>query len=298
MATTTAGLVFHFPVGATPTKIPKLLQVLLYTDSPIVTAKDLENIAFAENTDTNRFDEAQGFAKDVLGLIEWTKAGFVLTPRAHVLLRKRESVQYDLLHYLFYTAWCAEEPAKQTRSWFYRTICNNLWGMQEIILDNTMRQNFTQELDGQIRLEFQDVAGFSEKLSLGVQTMNGAMEWLCHLSPTVIASLDKEDEKFHRSASKGDEKFHRRATCSPELFLLALSRSYQLSNAEIGVDMLISPQRRDEISRLCLLDLLEFDRMLDWMLPMYPQFISQGTRTGSYGRFVRLHRFATVESLV
>jgi len=284
MVTTTSGLVFHFPVAATPTKIPKLLQVLQYAEGPILTAKDLEDVAFAENTDSNRFDEAQGFAKEMLGLIEWTKAGFLLTPRARVILKKRVSIQYDLLHYLFYTAWHAGEPAKHTRSWFYRTICNNLWGMQEIILDSPMRQNFTQELDGQIRLEFEHVPGFSEKLSLGIQTMNGAIEWLRHLSPGVMESLQK-----------GEEGFHRRATCSPELFLLALSRSYQLSDAEIGVDMLISPQRRDEISRLCLLDPLEFDRMLDWMLPVYPQFISQGTHAGSYGRFVRLHRFVTVE---
>jgi hypothetical protein len=287
MATTTSGLVFHFPVAATPTKIPKLLQVLQYTDRPIITAKDLDDTAFSENTDSNRFDEAQGFAKEMLGLIETTKAGLRLTSRAYVILKKRVSIQYDLLHYLFYTAWCTEQPARHTRSWFYRTICENLWGMQEVILDSSMRQNFVQELDGQIRLEFEHMPGFSEKLSLGIQTMNGAIEWLRHLSPGVMESLQK-----------GEDGFHRRATCSPELFLLALSRSYQLSGAELGVDMLVSPQRRDEISCLCLLDPLELDRMLDWMLPIYPQFINHGTHAGSYGRFVRLYRFITVEDFL
>lgn len=296
MVATTYELVFHFPVGATPTKIPKLLQTLAYAETPIRTAEELDDTTFAQNTDTTRFGDARRLAEIVLGLIESTKDGLHLTQYAQVILKKRESIQYDLLHYLFYTAWSADEPARHTRSWLYRAICDNLWGMQEVLLDSTMRQNFTQELDGQIRLEFQHVSGFSEKLSLGIQTMNGATEWLRHLLPTVIASPDKEEEKFHQSVSKGEEKFGRRATCSPELFLLALSRSYQLSNAEIGVDMLISPQRRDEISRICLLNPLEFDRMLDWMLPMYPQFISQGTRAGSYGRFVRLHRFVTVEN--
>jgi hypothetical protein len=94
---------------------------------------------------------------------------------------------------------------------------------------------------------------------------------------------------------KREEKFHRRITCSAELFLLALSRSCQLRGSEIGMDVLLSAQRREEISRLCLLEPLQFDRILDWMLPIFPQFVSQGTRTGSYGRFVRLHRFVTVE---
>jgi hypothetical protein len=285
MATTTSELVFHFPVAATPTKIPKLLQVLLYAELPILTAAELDNIAFIQNTDTNQFEDARRLATETLGLIEVTGAGFLLTPRADVILKKRESIQYDLLHYLFYTAWCVEEPAKHTRSWFYRAVCDNLWGMQEVTLDRNMRQTLTQELDGQIRLEFQDVPGFSEKLSIGIQTMDGAKKWLHHLSPGVMESLPK-----------GEEEFHRRATCSAELFLLALSRCYQLSGAEIGIDILISPQRRDEISRLCLLDSSQFDRMLDWMLPIYPQFISQGTRAGSYGRFIRLHRFVTVES--
>jgi hypothetical protein len=285
MVATTSGLVFHFPVGATPTKIPKLLQVLLYAKSPILTAKELDDITFAQNTDITRFSDARRLAEIVLGLIESTKDGLLLTPRAHAILKKRESIQYDLLHYLFYTAWRAEESASHTRSWFYRTICDNLWGMQEVTLDGHMRQTFIQELDGQIHLDFQHVLGFSEKPSISMQTMEGTREWLRHLSPGVM-----------KSVRKGEEEFHRRATCSVELFLLALSHSYQLSGAEIDIDMLISPQRRDEISRLCLLNPLEFDRMLDWMLPVYPQFISQGTRAGSYGRFVRLHRFVTVEN--
>nr|BBH87551.1 hypothetical protein KTC_23020 [Thermosporothrix sp. COM3] len=284
MATT--ALVFHFPVAATPTKIPKLLRVLLYAETPITRATELDELAFAENTDTNRFSEARKLAEETLGLIETTKEGLTLTPEAHILLKKRESIQYDLLHYLFYTAWNAKDPIKQTRSWFYRAVCDNLWNMQDVTLDRSMRQILTQELDGQIREEFQQVPGISERLSIGIQTMDGAREWLRHLQPAVI-------EKVH----KGEERFQRRSTCSAELFLLALSRSYELSGTEIGIDVLISPQRRDDVCRLCLLDPLQFDRMLDWTLPIYPQFISQGTRSGSYGRFIRLHRFVTLKEL-
>ncbi len=283
MATTTSGLVFHFPVGASPAKIPTLLRVLLYADTPVPKDSDLDQMALEQSTDRTRFLEARGLSEDILGLIKKTKEGLVLTPRAQAFFKRRESVQYDLLHYLFYTAWNAGEPEKNARSWFYRTICDNLWSMQEVVLDRDMRQSFTQQLSDQIVQDFQQVPGI-EKVSIGIQTMDGAREWLRTLTPSVIDISAKKEEKFHR-----------RVTCSAELFLLALSRSCQLCGSEIDMDVLLSAQRREEISRLCLLEPLQFDRILDWVLPIFPQFVSQGTRTGSYGRFVRLHRFVTVE---
>lgn len=283
MATTTSGLVFHFPVGASPAKIPTLLRVLLYADSAVRKDSDLDQMALEQSTDRTRFIEARGLSEDILGLINKTKEELILTPRAQVILKKRESVQYDLLHYLFYTAWNPEEPTKNARSWFYRTICDNLWSMQEVVLDRDMRQSFTQQLSDQIVQDFQQVPGI-ERVSIGIQTMDGAREWLRNLAPAVIDTFGKKDEIFHR-----------RVTCSAELFLLALSRSCQLGGSEIGMDVLLSSQRREEISRLCLLEPLQIDRILDWILPIFPQFVSQGTRTGSYGRFVRLHHFVTVE---
>ena len=283
MVATTSGLVFHFPVAASPAKIPTLLRVLSYSDSPVLKGSILDQLALEQSTDKNRFDEARNLSENILGLIKTTKEGLLLTPRAQVILKKRESVQYDLLHYLFYTAWNAEYPTKNTRSWFYRAICENLWSLQELVLDREMRQMFTQQLSNQITEDFQSISGIS-RVSIGIQTMDGAREWLRNLTPAVIDTTVRKEEKFHR-----------RVTCSAELFLLALSRSCELLGSEMEMDVLLSVQRREEISRLCLLEPLQFDRVLDWVLPIFPQFVSQGTRTGSYGRFVRLHRFVTVE---
>ncbi len=283
MATTTSRLVFHFPVGASPAKIPTLLRVLLYAESAVRKDSDLDQMALEQSTDRTRFLEARGLSEDILGLINKTKEELMLTPRAQVLLKKRESVQFDLLHYLFYTAWNPEELTKNTRSWFYRAICDNLWDMQEVVLDRDMRQSFTQQLSDQIAQEFQQVPGI-ERVSVGIQTMDGAREWLRNLAPAIIDTFGKKDEIFHR-----------RITCSAELFLLALSHSCQLGGSEIGMDVLLSSRRREQISRLCLLEPQQIDRMLDWVLPIFPQFVSQGTQNGSYGRFVRLHRFVAVE---
>ncbi|GCE49987.1 hypothetical protein EI42_01726 [Thermosporothrix hazakensis] len=285
-ATTSSGLVFHFPVAATPTKIPKLLRVLLHAQTPIRRAKDLDKIAFAEYSDTNRFNEARKLAEEVLGLIEVTQEGLMLTSDAHILLKMQEPVLYDVLHYLFYTAWRPEVPMRQARSWFYRTFCDRLWSMQDVILDKGMCQMLTQEMDGQIREEFQKVPGFSEKVSIGIQTVDGAREWLRHLQPPVI---ERE--------SRREERFHRRTTCSTELFLLALSYCYRVSAIQPGMDMLVSAQRRDVICRLCLLEPRQFDRVLDRTMSIYPQLLCRGEKSRTPERSIRLHRFVTLDDL-
>lgn len=284
MASANAKLVFHFPIAAEPSKILKTLRTLSYAEEPILTAKELDELTFEQNTDINRFSEARSLAEKPLGLLETTKLGIVLTPRAHIILQKRENVQYDLLHYLFSIAWSPENPIQHTRSWFYRVLCERLWAMQEIMLDLETRRTLTQEIDGQLRLDFQEAPVSTASISVGNQTMDGAIEWLRRLSPSVIEASEKRTWRFHR-----------RSVCSPELFLLALNRSYQASGAELNMDALISPQRRVETCRFCLLDPLQFDRMLDLILPLYTRFINPGTRSGSYGRFVRFQYFATLE---
>ena len=88
MAATSPRLVFHFPVAAEPTKVLKTLKTLLYADEPVLTVKALNELTFAQNTDTNQFDEARALAEEVLGLMKATKAGLVLTSRAQIILQK------------------------------------------------------------------------------------------------------------------------------------------------------------------------------------------------------------------
>ncbi len=287
MGSANAKLVFHFPIAAEPSKVLKTLRTLSYAEEPILTAKELDELTFEQNSDINRFGEARSLAEKPLGLLETTKSGIVLTPRAHVILKKRETIQYDLLHYLFSIAWSPENPIQHTRSWFYRVLCERLWAMQEVTLDLETRHTLTQEIDGQLRLDFQETPVSIASISVGNQTTDGAIEWLRRLSPSVIEASEKRTWLFHR-----------RSVCSPELFLLALSRSYQTSGAELNMEALISPQRRVETCRFCLLDPLQFDRMLDLILPLYARFISPGTRSGSYGRFVRFQHFAIIEDFV
>lgn len=291
MATTPPKLTFHFPVAASPDKILILLRILAQADEPILNTEDLDRLAFDLSSHSNRFNEARILTQHILGLIVEAEDGLQVTTRAQAILSKRESVQYDLLHYIFLTTWQPQGPAQyQARSWLYRTLCSQLWSTGQVTLDRQTRLELTQQVNRQAEEDFEAVPGFStEGLSLGIQTLDGALKWLSLLKPAVL------EEAI--SARQVGELFSRRAACSGELFLLALSCSYQLSGSEVGTDMLLSPQRRDEVSRLCLLEPRQFDRMLDWVLPTFPQFLAQGTRAGSYGRFVRLHRFVALEDL-
>ncbi len=291
MATTPPKLTFHFPVAASPDKILILLRVLERADEPILNGEDLDRLAFDLSSHRNRFTDARILAQHVLGLIEETAEGLRLTPSAQVILQKREPVQHDLLHYLFSTVWAPKGPAQhQARSWLYQTIGQHLWSIGQVRLDSQVRQELTQQITNQAGEDFRSVPGFFPRtFSVGIQTIAGAIEWLKHLKPPVL--------EIEGTGRNEEWVFTRRSACSGELFLLALSRSYQMSGSEAGTDLLLSPQRRDEVSRLCLLEPLQFDRMLDWVLPMFPKFIAPGTRAGTYGRFIRLHCFLTIEEL-
>lgn len=282
MVSTSGTIVFHFPVAAKPAKIPPLLNIVHFAEDPIQDAKVLDQLAFEQSDDENRFQDARSLAEELELLIKTKQKGYALSPSAEVIIKKRDAVQRDLLHYLFYTRWCADDPGKYGKAWFYRTFCEQLWMRQDIVLDRNSRDELGEEIRQKALDTFQQVPGFdAEKMSVGPQTMRGSQVWLEQLDPPVLV-------KNH---------FQRRAACSAELFLLALSRSYILSGSEIGMDVVLSPQRRDEICRICLLDPLHFDRMLNWAQSIFSRFVSQRTRASSYGRSVILHKYVQVEDL-
>jgi hypothetical protein len=283
----TSSVVFHFDKAFAPNRILHVLNVLQNAGIPISDSTQWEYMAGEQSTDANRFDEARTIAQQ-LGLVEVTRESIFLTRLALGLLTKRDAVKYDLLHALFYTAWKTEKPTEFGRSWFYRSFCKTLWSQQDVKLDRATRLTLTEQLLHEAQTSFQNVPNFSsEKLSVGIKSMDGAQAWLSHLQPAVL-----------NQEAKSVPEFKPRQACSTELFLFAMSHSYMTNNSEIGVDLLLSPQRRNEICGLCLLDPLQFDRMLDWALPLFPQYISQGTRAGSYGRFIRLKQFVQVDDLV
>ncbi len=88
--------------------------------------------------------------------------------------------------------------------------------------------------------------------------------------------------------------FERRTFCPPELLLLAVGHVARQTEGELGIDLLLTPPRREAVCRLCLLEPAALDRALNWMLPLYPTIVVPGTTAGTYGRFLRFLRWPTL----
>lgn len=213
----------------------------------------------------------------LLGLLDQGDGVVRLSATAQAILTMSPRAQPDLLHFLLMTAWHDGADPALGCAWSYRSFCERLWshGAVRLAADETKRTvadllDLAQAVFPDLRL-----AALSPKSVLGMR------KWLELLDPPVFA---------------GDE-FNRREVCSPELLLLAIGQVVFLDGAEIGIDLLLTPQRREAICQLCLLEPGSLDRSLDRTLPIYPTFIEHGTRTGAYGRFIRLRQRPSVEGL-
>ncbi|MBN1877088.1 MAG: hypothetical protein JXA33_22890 [Anaerolineae bacterium] len=119
-------------------------------------------------------------------------------------------------------------------------------------------------------------------MSLSKFSLVGATHWLKALTPPVIEN----------------DIFTRRHFCPPELALLALGWVGQATNGDLCIDFLLTPERRESLCRICLLDPSALDRVLDWTLPLYPTVVQPGTGAGVYGRFVRFLRWPELRDLL
>src|SRR5690606_18800276 len=117
--------------------------------------------------------------------------------------------------------------------------------------------------------------------------LTGAHKWMEALQPEV---LEKSGREYRR--------FTRREFCPPELLIMAIGYILRDDPDATELDILLTPERRDALCQICLLEPSALDRALDWALPAFPTVISPGTTAGYYGRFVRLHKRPTFEDLI
>jgi hypothetical protein len=123
---------------------------------------------------------------------------------------------------------------------------------------------------------------FGASISFSTKSVRGVRKWLEALSPPVLE----------------ENVFTRRNFCHPELMLLAAAWVFQRTDADLGIDLLLTPARREAICRLCLLEPAALDRTLDWMLPTFPHIVVPGTTAGAYGRFLRFLKWPTFADLL
>jgi hypothetical protein len=199
------------------------------------------------------------------------------------LAQQREMIINDIAHFLHYTGWNGKEPEKNTPLLFYRIFCDYLYSRNSYNLKATRDEleRTILEVGGLIEQNPEIAPLITESLSLSPDTIHAAVYWLEALDPPVIVN----------------GHFQRRDFCHPELFLLALGYMMRDEPEALGVDILLSHERRQVVCQACLLDPDAFDTTLDWMLPLYPHIVSADADVGYYGRYIRLHHLPTLEDL-
>lgn len=193
------------------------------------------------------------------------------------LVRFREEVRGDLLHFLMYTGWQPTSSLDFLQSWSYRQCCDRYWSASELDLTNAYLDLQVEETILEAKTAFQGM-GFDafEEVSFSRKSLTGAYRWLEALRPEVIVNVDK------------GRRFVRRAFCPPELLMLAFGYVLRDESDVAGIDVLLTHEKREALCKVCLLAPEWFDKSLDWAIPTFPTLISAGTSAGFYGRFVRL----------
>jgi hypothetical protein len=225
-----------------------------------------------------------------LNLIQGVGSEVELTSSGHALMKltkEKPQLLPDLLHYDHYVKWDKDEPLENAFSWTYRAFCDYLVRQGEFKLTSSNLEVVVTELDGSIweSAHFSDFVETNTQkgdVSLSTDSFSGILHILEALQPPVI----------------DNRTFTRRHFCPPEMLALALGWVAQETGGQLGIDLLLTPERRELLCRVCLLDPMALDRALDWMLPLYPEVIEPGTRTGAYGRFVRLKKYPELQDLV
>lgn len=272
------GLTFHIPQEAEPEAVLPLLEAMFFENKTFPTVKAL--LEFTDQRGLGNRTEIQILAK-TCGLLEKGK-NIELTSKAEAVAQLKSETQPDVVHYLLYTGWSPERPTVHTRLWGYRQVVDSLWERAPInvlAMTNEMVTeivNRTEETFGHLPT-YEGGASFSDK------SIRGVRKWLESVNPSVINE---------------EEEFERRYFCPSQLALLAASWVARTTGGEVGIDLLLTSERREAISKLCLIDPSALDKVLDWMLPIYPELIQPGTRAGAYGRFIRFHQWPQIEDLV
>jgi len=203
------------------------------------------------------------------------------------ICEKTPAIWGDLTHYLHYSLWNPAYPLVNGLSYTYRHFADYLWEIGSVSLTESFWDPVVGFLIGEAEADPSFAGEVSAATRQGTVSLSkfslvGATHWFRALVPTVI----------------DEDRFSRRHFCPPELMLLALGWVAQTLGGDIGIDFLLTPDRRASLCRVCLLDPVALDRVLDWTLPLYSGIIRPGTGAGVYGRFVRFLKWPELQDLL
>jgi len=278
----------HVQPDANPDNTLKMIELLATDpDQLFLMQKDLLNL-LTENNITSRV-ELPSTAED-MGILTKVDGKIRLSQNGYALTQVREEARNDLLHFLMYSGWDARRPLEFLQSWGYRNCCDRYWTAGEIQLTSVYLDRQVEETINEARATFTAMnVGVFDEISFSRKSLTGAHKWLLALQPPVLHPNSPEAK---------DRIFRRRGFCPPELVVMALAWVMRNETTVADVDILLTPEKREALCRVCLLAPEALDRVLDWAIPTFPNLLAPGTRAGAYGRFVRLHKIPTLQDVI
>jgi len=260
---------------------------------PLFQAINSENVTFTSISQIEIFANEFGIAvpkqwnvlPTACNLLAKNDDGLIqLSDYAKAIISLPSNSQADIIHYLLYTTWDAAQPATHAYLWTYRQVVDTLWQRRNFPNLATQSQEIAEEVYNASAVTFAEVPEYDfDKVSISDKTIRGVRKWLEALQPPVIDQ---------------STTFNRRDFCMPELLLLACGWVAQTTGGEPEIDFLLTPERREKIAKLCLLEPNSLDSSLKWVLAKYRSIIQSGTGAGTYGRFVRFIQWPQVTDLI
>ena len=143
---------------------------------------------------------------------------------------------FEVLHFLFYSAWPRSEGINQSQFWVYHRLCDVLW-------IEAPRKMEAEQLTARLQSESRDIFPNHEP-TFPTQSIRGIFPWLQTLTPPFLA----------KCSTKSELCSERRSYCTPQLFHLATDLLYTTEGLAYGTSLAMDDEKIAAICRVCLLD--------------------------------------------
>lgn len=175
---------------------------------------------------------------------------------------------YDLIHFLFYSAYYRSKDIQRVRFWLYASVCDRLWQEAPALADTSTLTN---------RLQVESHAAFpGYDPSFSEKSVGGIFPWLQTLSPPFLT----------KQGTRGQRYSERRNYCTPQLFHLATDLVYTtMGSLQYGAFLAINELHIESICKPCLLNPEHF-----WDMVELTQMTVDGyeIRRGQWGTSIAL----------
>lgn len=151
------------------------------------------------------------------------------------LFSTNQELFFDVVHFLFYSAWRRSGKLAQVPFWLYAQVCDSLWQNAPGKMDSMALTRQMQE-DSRHAFPKHD-PNFPER------SVRSIFPWLGMLTPPFLS----------KCGTKSELCSDRRITCTPQLFHLAVELLFQQEGLQYGTSLTIDEQHITAVCQTCLL---------------------------------------------